>query len=191
MMGETRKIGAAPTAVLHELGQTGARDDESLMGSLGLNRRQLTDAIRRLQIRGYAVADDSGIRLTGSGHEAAARGEIIAGGAHGRVKVVRDTLRERAWRAMRVRRVFTIGELVADAAISEEGQPRDNLARYLSRLARAGYVRELPRRLPGIVAGSNGFKRYMLVRDTGPRAPVWREAVGAVHDPNTGEEVPC
>ena len=52
--------------------------------------------------------------------------------------------------------------------------------KYCARLARAGYLRPLPRRAAG------GWVRYLLIRDTGPRPPRIRRD-GTVEDANTGE----
>lgn len=189
-MVETGKIGAAPTALLRVLA-SGPLSPEVAMENLSLNRRQFNDALRRLQIRGYAIATDDCIGLAEAGRLANERGEVISGGTHRQVKLARNTFRQRAWAAMRIRGTFTIGEIVSDAAGVSDIQARDNAARYLSRLGQAGYVKELRRRVPGTVAGSNGFKRYQLIENTGPRAPVFREGLCAIHDPNLGKDVPC
>lgn len=191
-MVETAKPGRAATALLQALAD-GPLSRADIRDRLGLDWRQTTNATRSLIRHGFVELLDGGrCRLTEAGASAVETGTVISGGPKGVVKIVRDTFRERAWRAMRVRKAFTIGDIVADASSdADEGQPRDNAARYISRLKQAGYVRELPRRLPGVSVGSNGFKRFMLVRNTGPRAPIWRESQCAIHDPNTGEDVPC
>lgn len=191
-MVDTRQIGAAPTALLQALAE-GPLSRDQVKARLQLDWRQTTNAARSLGRRGYLdVLADGSYRLSDAGQIAAAAGEVITGGPKGQVKIVRDTFRQRCWSSMRVHRAFTIGQIVADAVSEEDGgQPRDNAARYLNRLRAAGYVKELPRRLPGTSNGSNGFKRFMLVKNTGPEAPVFREALLAIHDPNTGEDVPC
>lgn len=189
-MVDTGKIGAAPTALLRVLA-SGPLSPEGAMENLRLNRRQFNEAFRRLEIRGYAAAADGHVSLTPAGASAAERGEVITGGPKGQVKLVRNTFRQRAWRAMRIRKSFTIGEIVADAATEGDVQARDNAARYLCRLGQAGYVAEARQRVPGTIAGSNGFKRYRLVKNTGPFAPVFREAMCAIHDPNLGKDVSC
>lgn len=190
-MVDTRQIGGAPTALLRALAG-GPLTRAEVKERLGFDWRQTTNSARALMRRGYlTVLEGGSYQLSDAGREAAGRGEAVSGGRHVAVKSVRDTFRERAWRAMRVRKVFTIGEVVADAVSEAEGQPRDNAARYINRLKQAGYIKEAPRRVPGTAIGSNGFKRFVLVRNTGPRAPVYREALASIHDPNTGEDVPC
>lgn len=188
---DTRTLGAAATALLNIL-QTGPASRADLVTCMELTPRQVTNAAANLLRRGYLTLCDGVVyQLTEAGLAAAEAGEVIKGGPKGQVKLIKGTIRQRAWCAMRIRRSFTIGELVADAAEPDEGQPRDNIGRFLSRLAQAGYVREQPRRAPGTAIGSNGFKRYSLVRNTGPKAPVFRSELGVIFDPNLGEDVPC
>lgn len=190
-MIDTRKIGAAPTALLRALGD-GPLTEAEVRARLGINWRQAQGAAARLMARGYlTVAPGRTYMLTDAGQAAAASGEAITGGPKGRVKLIRDTFRERAWRAMRVRRSFTIGDIVADAAGPDEGRPRDNAARYISRLRQAGYVAELPRRQAGTAPSSNGYKRFTLRKNTGPLAPVWRADLGVIFDPNIAGDAPC
>ncbi len=92
---------------------------------------------------------------------------------------------------MRIRRRFTIGDVVADAARDDEKNAHNNATRYIGALRRAGYVRALPKRRPGSAPSSNGFKVFSLMKNTGPRAPVWLRAKKLLHDFNTGEDVPC
>ena len=92
---------------------------------------------------------------------------------------------------MRLRRRFVLADLVSDAATADDRNPEDNLLRYLRALRRAGYIAELPNRAAGTAPTSNGFKRWMLAKDTGPRAPIILSKVAAIRDQNTGEDVPC
>jgi hypothetical protein len=108
-----------------------------------------------------------------------------------KVPVHRDTFRERAWRSMRIRRRFTIGDIVSDAARETEKDARNNATRYVWLLRRAGYVRAMPHRQQGTALTSNGFKVFALVQDTGPRAPIWRQAQAVLHDFNLGEDIAC
>mgnify|MGYP001143036401 CR=1 FL=1 len=187
--------GKAPTALLRTLADGTCRTIAELVVVLDLTRKQVSDAAACLLRRDYLMRMGTGCyRLTDAGIAAAAAGEIIRSGPRGpadRVKIFRDTLRTRAWRAMRIRRRFSVHDLISDAAIAADAAPDDNIGRYLRSLRSAGYVAELPRRSAGTALTSNGFKRWMLVRDTGPLAPVVLSRIGAVHDRNTGEDVPC
>lgn len=190
-MAASRKIGEAATALLAALAD-GPLTRADAKARLGLDWRQMTNAARGLAGRGYLVFQDNGfLGLTRDGQQAAASGLPIRGRGNTRVKIVHDTLRERAWAAMRVRKAFTVGDIVADAQRGDEMRPRDNITRYIARLKAAGFVQEEARRQPGTAIGSNGFKRFRLVRNAGPKAPVFREATTSVFDPNTGLDIPC
>ena len=112
-------------------------------------------------------------------------------GPTGARRLLRDTFRQRIWAAMRVRRVFSIGDITSDAARGDEATARDNAKRYVRVLVAAGFLTEATRRRPGTALTSNGFKMFRLSRNTGPRAPVFSKTRRMVHDPNTREVVPC
>lgn len=111
-------------------------------------------------------------------------------GPHGKPHVVSGTLREKAWRAMRIKGKFTLSELLRAALAGEEAarDPRSNIGRYIARLAKAGILVEMPRRAVPTSPTSNGEKRWLLVKDLGRQAPVARED-GTVFDPNAWQEV--
>lgn len=187
--------GKAPTALLQLLQDGTCRTIDQLEQDLDLTRRQVSDAAAKLLQRGYLMRMARGCyQLTEAGQAAAAAGEVITSGprgAHGKMRVVRNTIRDRAWRSMRTRRRFTVPDLVADARTDDDKAPERSVEQYLRALRRAGFVAAAPRRVPGTAATSNGFKLWCLTRNTGPLTPIFRSAFDAVHDPNTGEDVPC
>lgn len=189
--------GALPTTILNALADGSCRTMNDLVVDLGLSRRQVSDGAAKLAYRKYLCRMDRGCyQLTEAGLAAAAAGETITSGPLGPdTKPVRNkvsnTFRDRAWRAMRVRRQFTIGDIVADAATEGDADPKNNVARFIRFLKQAGYVAEQRSRQPGTRLTSSGFKRFLLLRDTGPLAPVFRPKTGSVHDYNLGEDVPC
>lgn len=191
----TRKPGQLAHALLLELANGERQDTSTLASVLNASKRQVSDAAALLARRGLLKRPKAGVyELTKAGRAAIDEGvKLTSGpnGPHGKVSVHRDTFRERAWRSMRIRRRFTISDIVSDAARDTEKDARGNATRYVSLLRRAGYVRELPRRQQGSALTSNGFKVFALIRDTGPRAPVWREALAVIHDFNLGKDVPC
>jgi len=89
----------------------------------------------------------------------------------GLMKVSQDTLRQRAWTAMRLHLRFTIDDLVMLSARSGDRQPHAALQRYLSTLCKHGYVVRLPKRASRSAPTSNGAVVYRLLRNTGDRAP--------------------
>lgn len=187
--------GKAPTALLQALADGSCQTIDQLETRLDLTRRQVSDAATKLLRRDYLMRMGTGCyQLTEAGLAAAAAGEIIKSGPRsGRdsPRIVRNTLRERAWRSMRVRRRFTVADLISDAALVGDRNPYDNICRYLRALKQAGYVAASKQRVDRSAPTSNGFKLWILRKNTGPLAPVALSKVAAVHDRNTGEDVPC
>lgn len=188
--------GEIPTTVLHALADGSCRTIDQLDVALDLSRRQISNGAASLILRGYAERVEAGCyQLTPAGSEAAERGETIKPGPWrpdtGKIrKPQQDTLRQRAWNAMRMSATFTIGDIVM-AAARDDADPESNVQRYLRHLKNAGYVAELPTRQRGTHLTSNGFKRFRLIRDTGPSAPAYRAGKNTIHDYNLREDVPC
>lgn len=168
----------------------------------GLDNQQAVNACEKLVQHGYlnrnrcagGKVKPGQYTLTRSGRLAMEAGaKLISGpkGPHGKPKIVVNTLREKVWRALRIRQKLSAPEavsLLCDADADSETLKRmaDNVQKYLRTLRRAGYLADM-RREPGSSLTSNGFKRYLLVRDTGSLAPVKRRN-GNVYDPNDGKE---
>ena len=108
-------------------------------------------------------------------------------------KSLKLTLRVRIWRAIRIRRKFSIAEIATIVAQGGERDIINNIGKYVRALQKAGYLVEMPTREAGTAKTSNGHKRYWLLAemDTGREAPVWRDFKSAVYDPNTELEHPC
>lgn len=170
---------------------------DELAERLPLHRQQICRSATVLIMRDYAVRVERGCyRLTPAGLLAAENGKIIIAGArnvepNSRRSPRRNTFRQRLWNAMRMSGTFTAGDVIMAARGTRDVYPEQNAASYINRLRRAGYLMEMPRRVPGTARTSNGYKQYRLVRDTGPVAPVWNARAHAMRDHNTGEDVPC
>lgn len=108
-------------------------------------------------------------------------------GPHGKPRVVPGTMRQKAWRAMQIKGKFTLADLARAAvpADSAAQDTRNNVGRYVKALTRAGIVVELPKRTAPSSHGSNGDKRWLLLRDLGRQAPAVRKS-GGIFDPNSG-----
>lgn len=195
-MSEKLDVGAIPTMILHHLASGACRTIDELADSLPLNRGQISNGARALVFRNQLERIETGCyQLTASGVAAAASGEVIKAGPWrpDTCKVRKrwpDTFRQRLWNAMRMSVTFTIGDIVI-AAKRDDRDPEDNAGRYIRQLKSAGYIAELPTRQKGTRLTSNGFKRFRLIKDTGPFAPVFRPRTKAVHDYNNQEDVPC
>lgn len=192
-------LGDVSTILLQHLSDGTCQTIDQLDAALPLSRRQISNAATILIKRDYMDRIEAGCYcLTASGLAAAERGERVTSGPIGALtgksrRPRRNSFRQRAWNAMRMSVTFTIGELVI-AAASGDKDPESNLINYLLFLRRVGYVAEMPVRQNGTRLTSNGFKRFRLLKDTGPIAPALRMKKRAIWDFNLGalvEEVPC
>jgi len=132
-------------------------------------------------------------KLTDAGRTAIAEGHHVRSGPRGRhtgTRVIRGTLRERAWGAMRILRKFSLADLIMLIAEGRERDITSNVGKYVRALTRAGLLRQLPQREQGGALTSNGNVRWLLIQDVGPLAPVWRAERGTVYDPNAHAELP-
>lgn len=156
-------------------------------------RPSVIAATGRLVARGLVERQEDGVyQLSQAGVTALKDGLKIGGDPYKRRKapVYADSLRQRAWRAMQLEGRFTIGSL-AQLAIRNERDGEDSIRRFCLALTRAGYLAELPTRVPGEAAGSNGFKQWRMIRDTGDIAPRYVAATRAFHDRNDGKVYLC
>ena len=175
-------------AVRDALADGRARTVSELATITGLEPAEVCKAAGKLILRGLLERQEIGCyRLTEAGLRSARRGEnITCRPRHypGHPRPRRISFRQRAWAAMRMQRKFSVPELLQLAACPEErGGSAASLHRYIRALERAGYVRRLRSKQKGSRPGSNGFVRWVLVRDTGPFAPRVRQDETVV-DPN-------
>lgn len=195
MTTTARKPGSLARELFAALATSGQQDIAALAETLHASRRQISDAAALLKRHQMVVSPKPGTyRLTKLGLQTSVEDLNLKSGPKGTYSTTRahkDTFRVRAWCSMRIRRTFTIGDIISDAARESEANARNNAQRYLGALCRAGIVRELSHRRPGTAPGSNGQKVFRLVMNTGPLAPALRTTRGVVHDFNTGEDHPC
>lgn len=114
-----------------------------------------------------------------------ARDQAVA--ASPRLRMSTRGMRQRAWWVIRRREVFTLPELLSVLAENVKGDQSSNLRKYVTALARAGYLKVDETPAPGTSLTSNGFHRYHLKRNNGRLAPVYRQSKAEVYDPNTEE----
>lgn len=163
---------------------------------LTLTHQEASRAAGRLIVRGYVDRLERGVyEATVEGLRAKREGRDLASGPRrphaGQRRAMRDTLRQRAWTAMRVLKRFTVADLAVASRKRGEGDPSHNLGAYLRALSAADIVVELPVRADDGVPTSNGLKVYRLLRDTGATAPQWRQARRQVFVHDTRELIPC
>lgn len=152
-----------------------------------VDRRQAAKSLDVLRRRGLARRVWRGCyRLTAAGEAFRAAGRRIKSGPGGPLTGRRRlgaTAAAAAWAVMRVRKKFTVPDLQCLC----DGLTAANAHKVIGKLLRAGYVRRLANRDPGTAPTSPGFVKYLLVRDTGPRAPFYSPKTDELIDPNTGE----
>lgn len=145
-------------------------------------------ACARLIRRGWVERRELGCyRLTAEGAAALARGDIIRSGDFKprteRLprRPLRETARDRVWRAIRVLQKFSCAEIENLAEASHA-----NVLGYVRALQEAGYLSMTsgPRAGRRFLADT---ARWLLVDDPGPKTLVPRRS-GKLYDPNRGQE---
>ena len=160
-------------------------------------RKEIVKSIGGLISRGYVERIERGCyQLTDAGESSRHNNETLKSGPNRRHtakarKAMPNTFRQRAWNAMRISVSFTVPDIVAVAKTENDKKAELNLQRYFHRLNAAGYLLQLSMRARGTRPGSNGFKRYRLINNTGDFAPVYQEKTGGMFDHNTREVVTC
>lgn len=188
--------GELQTVVLRAVQKRGQAATLHIAQDLAVPEKRVSKAASSLIDRRYLRRVRIGIyEITPTGVAALATGQVITSGpidasANALARPVTNGFRDRLWQSMRMRGSFTIHDLVCDAVDGEADAVTD-AGRYIRYLKAAGYIRDLPGRVPGTKPGSNGFKRFRLAKNTGPRAPLHRSKLGVLHDFNTGKDVPC
>lgn len=151
----------------------------------GTNRATFNHATKTLLERGYVercyyTGEDKrkhgGYRITAAGRQALATGWNGKAGSRPAQLRPASGLPLRVWTAMRACTKFSVDELETLCGQGHERGLRKQITRYLGALLRAGYV------VP--VRAAKG--KYLLVRSTGPDAPLLRQRRGQLADPNNG-----
>ncbi len=100
----------------------------------------------------------------------------------------RETLRARAWRALRMMGGKGSVPDIVELARRKSDDPKKahaNIQKFFWQLQAAGIVKPLERRQPNHTAGVIGFYRYALINDLGPKPPLAGRKF--VFDPNKKE----
>lgn len=187
-----------PVNATHQIAVLGALSVEpvnlnDLVGRLPIDRARTIAAVGRLISRGLAERSEVGVyALSQAGADGLRDGLAIGGDPHKVRKdpVYADSLRQRAWRAMRIAGRFTIAD-IARSALRGERDGEDAIRRFFTALTAAGYLVERHGRVQGTAPSSNGFKVWQLVRDTGEWAPRYVQAKRHFVDRNSREIFAC
>ncbi|WP_275789745.1 hypothetical protein [Pararhizobium gei] len=185
-MRERSKPGTVPTLLLQCLADGSCQSLAELDAGLDADYRQIANAAYAFISRGFLERAEHGcFQLTPAGMAAAESGFVVntrplrTYQPHLR-KRPKNNMRQRAWNAMRISVSFTIGDIVI-ACVRDEICAEKNLQRYFRALKAAGYLAEMPRRI-------GGFKRFRLIKDTGPQAPAELQKRRALIDYNLSEK---
>ncbi len=168
--------------------------NEKLVNLTGLTKTQVERSTQNLHSNGFIKRIESGCyRITQGGILALENSKSMRSGPKGAgqaPKQHKESLRVRAWRAIRIRKNFAIDDLIPLVIKGEEKDATSNIRKYIVALESAGYLIRMQKKKPGTALTSNGYTRWRLdlERDSGPQAPIWRQHLGTVFDPNTGEE---
>lgn len=159
----------------------------------GITTAQASYAAARLIDRGYLEREERGcFSLTASGHIAAKNKMKIVSGPRGPLKGSRkptaDGIRQRAWNVMRIKRSFTLPDLLLVVATGAERNAQVSLQEFLRALRKSGHIGLTGRLVDGTRHGQR-YREYQLVRNTGHYAPSLVRSETAVLDNNTGAEV--
>lgn len=125
----------------------------------------------RREVGCYVLTPDGAAFLaSGKVPKPGPKGKLTGSGRRPR----RRTTQDKAWDALRVLGKASVPEIVELVGTEGSTLARINggVQRFLRKLAQAGYLRELPIRAKGTALTSNGFRRWTLIRDTGPLCPL-------------------
>ncbi|MEQ8747323.1 hypothetical protein [Pyruvatibacter sp.] len=153
-------------------------------------RNEITAALSALVTAGDVRRIEKGLyEATPQGRERANK-RVVSGPRKphsGPGKQRTGTFRARLWKVLRIARKLPLSELVMLARDDADKNPETNARAYLNALEKAGYVHRFPQRQPYDGSTSNGFARWGILKDTGPKPPVFNPDKKTLRDPNTGE----
>lgn len=164
----------------------GPKLTRQIAAALNVHSMDLPKCLRTLAAKGLIMSCEGNHEITERGARALTEGrELTSGPGVGKaVTHHRTTLRARAWRAMRIREVFSLDDLMMLLCDGEEKDAAGNLGGYIRALAIVGYLTPMRRQAAG-----HHPERWRLTNkgNTGPEAPAWNKARGVVTDSNTGD----
>ena len=155
-------------------------------------RGEIVKTLIRLKARQLADREYTGCYIiTPSGRNFVESGQTINSGPLGKHTGPRKrhegTMTIRLWKALRAMRKGTTPQLVSLARNDQDGNPDAAAARLLRTWRRSGFVTKIGGRAKGTAPTSNGHVIWYIVRDNGPKPPLWNPRLGIVKDANTGE----
>ncbi|MBF0096265.1 MAG: hypothetical protein HQM04_06635 [Magnetococcales bacterium] len=155
--------------------------------------KQIGGGLYTLKNREMVVLVGGKWALTAEGVIAQKNHTTFRPGSAGKVRQVRKpekwTFRQDVWAEFRRRRgKATIPDILS--ILDGDKKEADNIKSYFLILERAGILTRLNHRRSGDALTSPGYVIWILVDDTGPKAPICRMGKKEVYDPNTGKSHP-
>jgi len=161
--------------------------DELAVNLNDLKRNKITAVVSRLITDSYVVRRSNGsYQVTKEGIAADAAGYKPGPQrkATGQAKPKPNSLRQKIWKTLRLRRRISTLDLLANVCDGDPKVQRDGVYKYLKALELAGYVQMLGKRVAGTAPTSNGYKIALLLNDTGALAPMVNWKTRRLTDPN-------
>jgi hypothetical protein len=164
---------------------------DQLAEATGLPKERITRLVTALNRNGLITMARRGCyRRTEAGDRALATGTYKSGPKGPRRRPSRSTgLKDKIWAALRMLRKATVPELLEIVQADGLTDPDALANRYLRMLRKAGVTAPTTKRVAGTAMTSPGFPQHVLLRDLGPKAPIWKQASRRLFDPNSGRFV--
>jgi len=121
--------------------------------------------------------------ITELGRQWIAQGLRVSPGQGCRCKVQTSGLAEKVWWQLRNYKIVTVRDILLSHTVTAERSSYIRVLKYLHALELAEIICRASRKLP--VHQSCGMIQWHLVRDLGPKTPMWRQKSKCLYDPNS------
>lgn len=163
---------------------------ESIAQRLNCSKKGVVNATQVLKRRHLIANSPSAAGITPGeyvitelGKNWIAQGLSISPGQGERSKVRTTGLAERVWWHLRNHHLVTVRDILSTHTFGSERSSYIRILKYMHALEHAHIIRRAARRIP--VHQSQGLVQWHLVRDLGPKVPMWRQKSNCLYDPNT------
>lgn len=180
-------------SVLRELA-FGNEDIDSIARDLSRTKKDIVNATQVLKRRELisSVTRSDNVRspinrgkyvITELGKYWVAQGLKVSPGQGSRSKIKTNGLVDRVWWQIRNYKMVTVRDILVSHTFTTERSSYIRVLKYLHVLESARIIGRSSRKIP--CHQSNGMIQWYLVRDLGPKAPLWRQKTRCLYDPNS------